>query len=879
MGASKARVASLDWMETKGFGLETHVAQQSRRDKLRFQQSLTLVQHLDDFSNNLDQLAVAPGLTPDLVQVRHVGNGNILYDPTLLSSAMLNFATSSNVLSAQRDAMVDQEIGQAHLNRPIAVEDSSFSSMSHPVLSNLNASPTASNGDAQGCSNWTKLGSEHSYDLTVDYTGGSVVAERNQKLMSAGDVLSNNARVTTISTYPQYLKPGYNEYRDIELQSSVVNPSDEFSSQDSQKQFREVQFTTHPLYQNTLQDVVTSGLIGRTKECILHPSCEDQSTALHFNNVNAWLRRPTENSHQWSGELGLITRKSSQELGIVPNDDNTQGLSLSLSSNRSSEVNETQFGEAYESECLQSKNGFPQEPHHDSKVSKASYLCPLPRSSNLSLCPLPRPSNQSKGCGKSLQDLPGNATNILRNTGPLGPFTGYATILNSSRFFKPAQELLDEFCGEKGLKLIRTCELPKRIREEASPPALSEAVNAADTGDEANDGNNLGASSLTFRRSNEEIGDCGVGNSSSGSYRPEYQQMKAKLLYLQEEVCRRYKQYHQQMQMVASSFESVAGLSAATPYISLALKAVSGNFRSLKHAISDQLKHVTKAIGENLFSPNTFGSSTAGSFRYKDYQSFQKNKSGGPNVGYLEPQEHIWRPQRGLPERAVVSNWFINARVRLWKPMVEEIHTLETKGLLENNQSSGKNGGNSTEPPCQPDGDHQDSKKPGTNYLLSKQLEFSGIGSSGGSGDQLDAEQWNQEKRLRMEFQVPMSADRSLMNFMPYQKTGSENGGGLGAVSLTLGLRHGVENAQHQQLQQNENRLRRPFGGFDEVGAKKGHEELLVKTCMPVCMKEEGATVTVCQKSCEDASKIILRNPSFLGALIGSSEPGLNPLL
>lgn len=26
-----------------------------------------------------------------------------------------------------------------------------------------------------------------------------------------------------------------------------------------------------------------------------------------------------------------------------------------------------------------------------------------------------------------------------------------------------------------------------------------------------------------------------------------------------------------------------------------------------------------------------------------------------------------------------VSNWFINARVRLWKPMVEEVHTLEIR--------------------------------------------------------------------------------------------------------------------------------------------------------------------------------------------------------
>ena len=512
-------------METKSFQPETHVAQRSRRDKLRFQQSLTSVQHLEDFGNDLDQLAVDPLLTPDLVQVRHSRNGNMLYDPTFLSSAMLDFATSSNVLSAQRGAMVDQELGPAHLHSPIAAEDSSFTNMPHPVLSNLNASPTASNGDAQGCGNWTKLGSEQGYDLTVDYTGGSVVGERNQKLMSAVEVLSNNARVTDISTYTQYFKPSYNEYRDFELQSSLADPSDEFSSQDNQKQLRERQFTTHPLNQNTLQDVVTSGLVGRTREIILHPSFENQSSTLHFNDPNAWIRRPNENSHQWSCELGLITRKSSQELRTIPNDANTQGLSLSLSSNQSSKVNETRFGEAYESECLQSKNGLSKEPHHVSKVSKASYMCPLPR-----------PSILSKGCGKSLHDLPGDATNILRNAGPLGPFTGYATILSSSRFLKPAQELMDEFCGVKGLGLIRTSELPKRIGGEASPPALGDSVNEADTGDEANDDNNLGASPFTSRRSNEEIGHCGVGNSSSKPYMPEYQQMKAKLLYLQDEV-------------------------------------------------------------------------------------------------------------------------------------------------------------------------------------------------------------------------------------------------------------------------------------------------------------------------------------------------------
>lgn len=33
-----------------------------------------------------------------------------------------------------------------------------------------------------------------------------------------------------------------------------------------------------------------------------------------------------------------------------------------------------------------------------------------------------------------------------------------------------------------------------------------------------------------------------------------------------------------------------------------------------------------------------------------------------------------------------VSNWFINARVRLWKPMVEEIHMLETRQAQKSQQ-------------------------------------------------------------------------------------------------------------------------------------------------------------------------------------------------
>ncbi|RVW49296.1 BEL1-like homeodomain protein 9 [Vitis vinifera] len=37
--------------------------------------------------------------------------------------------------------------------------------------------------------------------------------------------------------------------------------------------------------------------------------------------------------------------------------------------------------------------------------------------------------------------------NELRSSVPLGPFTGYASILKRSSFLSPAQQLLDDFCG------------------------------------------------------------------------------------------------------------------------------------------------------------------------------------------------------------------------------------------------------------------------------------------------------------------------------------------------------------------------------------------------------------------------------------------------
>ncbi|MBA0757690.1 hypothetical protein Gotri_020766 [Gossypium trilobum] len=170
----------------------------------------------------------------------------------------------------------------------------------------------------------------------------------------------------------------------------------------------------------------------------------------------------------------------------------------------------------------------------------------------------------------------------------------------------------------------------------------------------------------------------------------------------------RYRQYRQQMQIVVSSLEKAAGFGAAKSYTGLASRTISKQFRCLKDSISDQIKATSKSLGED----DCLGVKLEGSrLRYVDYQLRQQRAL--QQLGMIQHNNNVWRPQRGLPERAVsvlrawlfehflhpypkdsdkhmlakqtgltrnqVSNWFINARVRLWKPMVEEMYLEEMK--------------------------------------------------------------------------------------------------------------------------------------------------------------------------------------------------------
>ncbi|CAL4989509.1 unnamed protein product [Urochloa decumbens] len=265
--------------------------------------------------------------------------------------------------------------------------------------------------------------------------------------------------------------------------------------------------------------------------------------------------------------------------------------------------------------------------------------------------------------------------------------TSQGQMVMSSKYLKAAQELLDEVVSvSKGVEDAKAKSLSAVKKKEDS-----EGVSGGGT---TEDGGGAAAPEL------------------STAERQELQMKKSKLINMLDEVEQRYRQYHGQMQAVSSSFEAAAGAGSARTYTALALRTISRQFRCLRDAIAGQVRAASRALGEDADAAVAAagGGRTVGSrLRYIDHQLRQQRAL--QQLGMM--QGGAWRPQRGLPERSVsilrawlfehflhpypkdsdkimlakqtgltrsqVSNWFINARVRLWKPMVEEMYLEETK--------------------------------------------------------------------------------------------------------------------------------------------------------------------------------------------------------
>ncbi|XP_043712825.1 BEL1-like homeodomain protein 6 isoform X2 [Telopea speciosissima] len=288
--------------------------------------------------------------------------------------------------------------------------------------------------------------------------------------------------------------------------------------------------------------------------------------------------------------------------------------------------------------------------------------------------------------------------------------TGLANTIPNSKYLKAVQQLLDEVVNvHKALKQSESDKHQKFHGSGLKDPKETEG--------ESNDGTQL----LTTSGNSSKPQESGTNNAElSPAERQDLQNKMTKLLSMLDEVDRRYKQYYYQMQIVVSSFDVIAGCGAARPYTALALQTISRHFRCLHDAISGQIRATRKNLGEQDSSTNSRGVGIS-RLRYVDQQL--KQQRALQQLGMM--QQHAWRPQRGLPESSVsilrawlfehflhpypkdsdkimlarqtgltrsqVSNWFINARVRLWKPMVEEMYKEETGDTEIDSNSSSEN--------------------------------------------------------------------------------------------------------------------------------------------------------------------------------------------
>ncbi|PON97432.1 Homeodomain transcription factor [Trema orientale] len=294
--------------------------------------------------------------------------------------------------------------------------------------------------------------------------------------------------------------------------------------------------------------------------------------------------------------------------------------------------------------------------------------------------------------GEDMRVSGGSSSSV---SGVTNGVSGIQSVLLSSKYLKAAQELLDEVVNVGNG--IRT-EPSKKGSNSQNTKAAGES-SAAASGD--------GSTAAVADSSGKRVAEL------TPAERQEIQMKKAKLITMLDEVEQRYRQYHHQMQIVISSFEQAAGIGSARTYTALALQTISKQFRCLKDAITGQIRAANKSLGEEDCL-NGAGKIEGSRLKYVDHHLRQQRAL--QQLGMI--QQNAWRPQRGLPERSVsvlrawlfehflhpypkdsdkhmlakqtgltrsqVSNWFINARVRLWKPMVEEMYLEEIKEQEQN---------------------------------------------------------------------------------------------------------------------------------------------------------------------------------------------------
>ncbi|KAJ7967275.1 BEL1-like homeodomain protein 6 [Quillaja saponaria] len=450
------------------------------------------------------------------------------------------------------------------------------------------------------------------------------------------------------------------------------------------------------MYMNSAYSDALSGNSQQQNTCFAFPSIGASDSAPQEQEILTSLGGLRAGEHNFSAwREGRNEMLVSQAMG--GQNLQGQGLSLSLGTQIPSGIQMTSIP------CRNPNPGF------------ASFLSPNPSISGEGGCKNGSSRDeQSRNAEYLPPGYPGSNQDSNREDFSLYGMSSVAKTIPNSKYLKAAQQLLDEVVNvQKALKQSDskknqiTYDHHGKSSKESDEGLVNETAPASGV-----------SSNLQESASNSP-------SELSHAEKQDLQNKLTKLLSMLDEVDRRYKQYYHQMQIVVSSFDVISGTGAAKPYTALALQAISRHFRCLRDAITGQILATRKSLGDQDASGNSKGVGIT-RLRYVD-QKLQQQRAL-QQLGMM--QQHAWRPQRGLPESSVsvlrawlfehflhpypkdsdkimlarqtgltrsqVSNWFINARVRLWKPMVEEMYKEEAGDVDMDSNSSSENAAKAT---------------------------------------------------------------------------------------------------------------------------------------------------------------------------------------
>ncbi|XP_040377018.1 homeobox protein ATH1-like isoform X2 [Oryza brachyantha] len=296
------------------------------------------------------------------------------------------------------------------------------------------------------------------------------------------------------------------------------------------------------------------------------------------------------------------------------------------------------------------------------------------------------------------------------------PATNFAAVVARSRYAAFAQQVLNDAVG---------CVLAG-VADAAA--AAADSASAVDSGSRPSSCSVAGAPSSAVSSNNQLIAASSGEHPHGGG--GDAQRLRSELLSMLQLMDHKYNQCLDEIQSTTARFNSLThaaeraagmgsgggGGSICAPF---AHRAVSAMYYGLRRRIAGEIMAAAPAGAGMACRRGGESSSAVTGERERSWESAFIQKHWAVQQ-LRRGEQQCWRPQRGLPEKSVavlkawmfenflrpypkdsekemlaarsglsrnqVSNWFINARVRLWKPMIEEM-------CEELKRSSGASGG------------------------------------------------------------------------------------------------------------------------------------------------------------------------------------------